>query len=158
MFHQFSPIYLGPGRESNSLNRDTHIFISPAEMLSLQRVSGLFQGLLLVEVKNLTEGMPRRHPSHLNHLNWMWRSSCSSLNSSWMTELQPFAKGEHCHPLEEAHLQSLYPRAHPFGHNLKLVTIGEGYFMCLTNMLSDVLAQQGTKTKNDINKNKCIFR
>lgn len=54
MFHQFSPIYLGPGRESNSLNRDTHIFISPAEMLSLQRVSGLFQGLLLVEVKNLT--------------------------------------------------------------------------------------------------------
>lgn len=36
------------------LNRDTHIFISPAEMLSLQRVSGLFHGLLLVEVKNLT--------------------------------------------------------------------------------------------------------
>ncbi|XP_072768779.1 uncharacterized protein [Nerophis lumbriciformis] len=74
----------------------------------------------------LSTSSSSRCPNHLIWLLSMWRSSGFTVSSPRVGRAShPISKGENRLPAEETHSGRMYPRSCPFGHNPKLMTIGE---------------------------------
>lgn len=79
-------------------------------------------------LEEFTYEVPRRHPSQMSPQLPPFnvedeQLDCESIPNDWTSH--PISKGESSHPLVEAHFCHLYPQSQSFGHESKLVAIGE---------------------------------